>query len=133
MDCYYCDKIRVTDPGYAVLPASRDLGSAAPRCARHWRYRCGKCAANFHFMSMAYCRDAGNFFCFNCATATDEIASLFWAWKYYFNYRSPWSGQWMPSLDRMEFEGLHPLDSNDTLRKAQAAISIPRETGVMAP
>ena len=123
MDCYYCDKIEAADPEYAALPASRDLGSAAPRCTKHWRYGCGMCGAKGHFMSMAYCRDAGKFFCSECAAGREEVAGQFWAWKYFFSYRSPWSGEWIPSLDRMEHEGLHPLQSDDSLAVAQAAVS----------
>lgn len=33
----------------------------------------------------------------------------FWAWSYYFRYKFPWSEQWEPALDRLEYEGKHPL------------------------
>ncbi|MBI4281978.1 MAG: class I SAM-dependent methyltransferase [Chloroflexi bacterium] len=123
MNCYYCDRIKGIDPSYATTPASYDLGSAAPRCSRHWRYICGQCGATDHFMRLAYCHAARRFFCSACATATEEVMSPFWAWKYYFNYRSPWSGQWVPSLDRMEFEGTHPWLLNEMRPEAQAAVS----------
>ena len=54
MDCYDCDKIKAIHPGYVPTSASHDLGSAAPRCSRHWRYHCGKCGATDHFMRIAY-------------------------------------------------------------------------------
>ena len=53
MNCYYCDKISAVDTGYYSAPAHYDLGSAAPRCMRHWRYICGMCGEADHFMRMA--------------------------------------------------------------------------------
>ena len=123
MNCYYCDKINAVDSGYSHAPAPHDLGSEAPRCSKHWRYICGKCGEADHFMSMAYCDTAQKFFCSNCANAMEEVTDKFWAWEYYFNYRSPWSGKWVPALDRMEFEGAHPLQHNDERVKAEAAVS----------
>jgi len=123
MDCYYCDKIKAIHPGYVPTDASHDLGSAAPRCSKHWRYLCGKCAAPNHFMRIAYCRQVGKVFCSGCATGSAETAEPFWVWQYYFEYRSPWSGQWVPALDRMEFEGIHPLLLNDTQATAEAIVS----------
>ena len=56
MDCYSGDRIRTSAPRYATSPASHDLGSAAPRCAKHWRYVCGRCSAAAHFIATAYCK-----------------------------------------------------------------------------
>lgn len=123
MNCYYCDQIKSINPSYSSAPASHDLGSAAPRCFRHWRYTCDKCGAIDHFMRLAFCVQVRKFFCSACATQTEEVPSPFWAWKYYFNYRSPWSDQWVPALDRMEFDGTHPLLLCEMRSKAQAAIS----------
>lgn len=74
-------------------------------------------------MRVSYCKTARLFFCSACATATEEIGGSFWGWSYYFSYRSPWSGQWAPSLDRMEFQGIHPFQIAETRRLAQAAVS----------
>ncbi len=74
-------------------------------------------------MCLAYCLKARKFYCSACATEKEEVATPFWGWKYYFNYRSPWSGRWSPALDRMEFDGTHPLLLNETRLEAQAAIS----------
>lgn len=123
MECYYCDKIRTSEPRYAASPASHDLGSAAPRCAKHWRYVCGRCSAAAHFIATAYCPDSEQFFCSACATDKKEVTGAFWAWDSYFRYRSPWSGEWVPALDRLEFEGRHPLQHAASRRSAEAAIS----------
>lgn len=105
MNCFYCDKIAASDPKYAVAAAEFDLGSEAPRCKRHWRYACGQCGKPAHFMSTAFCVKAGKCFCARCATGKREVVASFWAWKYYFEFQSPWSGEWVPGLDRMEFVG----------------------------
>jgi len=123
MHCYYCDKIAAHDPGYVGTPALYDLGSAAPRCPRHWRYICGKCSTPAPFMATAYCSDVSQFFCARCATGQEEIPSPFWGWDYYFTYRSPWSGQWCSALDRLEFEGRHPLQQPEAVARCHAAIS----------
>jgi ubiquinone/menaquinone biosynthesis C-methylase UbiE len=123
MNCFYCDKIKAADPGYPAAPAAFDLGSEAPRCARHWRYVCGKCGQAAHFMATAYCPDERRFFCAACATAREEVVQPFWAWKYLFRYRSPWSGQWCVALDRLEFERKHPAQDPQTIAAAEAAIS----------
>ncbi|NIM95831.1 MAG: methyltransferase domain-containing protein [Anaerolineales bacterium] len=123
MNCYYCDKIEEVDPGYPSTPAFYDLGSAAPRCPRHWRYLCGKCGEPSHFMRTSFCTEAEEFFCSACATELEEVADSFWAWKYYYRYLSPWSDRWSPALDRLEFEGRHPIQNKATHSKAQAAIS----------
>ena len=123
MSCYYCDKISAVAPGYAPAPALFDLGSAAPRCIRHWRYICAKCGTANHFMRMAYCGTASKFYCMTCAPAMEEVEDRFWAWEYYFKYRSPWSDLWAPALDRMEFDGTHPLQLSDTRTEAETAVS----------
>jgi 2-polyprenyl-3-methyl-5-hydroxy-6-metoxy-1,4-benzoquinol methylase len=123
MNCYYCDRIKLSDPGYLDTPAVFDLGSAAPRCARHWRYQCGICGTSAHFMAVSFCSEAEDFFCSGCASARSEVERAFWAWKYYFRYRSPWSGLWVAALDRLEYEGMHPLQRTDVQAKAQSALS----------
>jgi ubiquinone/menaquinone biosynthesis C-methylase UbiE len=123
MNCYYCDKIVSTDPDYISSPASHDLGSEAPRCSRHWRYTCGNCGKPSHFMATGFCHETGRFFCAECATGRQEVVASFWAWSYYFGYRSPWTGSWVPALDRLEFEGNHPIQRADANGLMQASIS----------
>ena len=123
MDCYYCDKIKSVDTDYKGSNAEYDLGSAAPRCPMHWRYVCGKCQEPAHFMSTGYDPQVGRFFCSRCATDQEEVEDPFWSWSYYFRYRSPWSGQWEPALDRMEYEGTHPLRGTSVGPDAEVLIS----------
>lgn len=110
MNCFYCDKIAAVDPAYAIAAAAFDLGSEAPRCGRHWRYVCDQCGQPAHFMAVAFCPEQGKSFCARCATIRRVVEAPFWAWKYYFELQSPWSGQWLPTLDRLEFEGRLPAD-----------------------
>jgi hypothetical protein len=110
MNCFYCDKIVAIDPEYVAAAAAFDLGSDAPRCGRHWRYVCGQCGKPAHFMAVAFCPRTGKCFCARCATARREVVAQYWAWGYYFELQSPWSGQWLPALDRLEFEGQLPAD-----------------------
>ena len=123
LNCYYCDKIVASDPGYKASEAAHDLGSAAPRCPRHWRYVCESCGEPAHFMATGYDAKADKLFCSNCATARDEVADGFWGWKYFFAYRSPWSDLWSPALDRLEYEGSHPLQTADARESAERGIS----------
>ena len=123
MNCYYCDMIRSVDNGYAGSRARHDLGSAAPRCPKHWRYVCARCARPDHFMRTAFCPTEGSFFCANCALAMEQVPGPFWRWKYHFSYRSPWSGELVAALDRTEFDGTHPLHESETAHQARATIS----------
>ncbi len=60
-------------------------------------------------MSSGWCPEKKLFFCSGCAIASEEIEEAFWCWDYHYRYRSPWTRQWQVSLDRLEYEGLHPL------------------------
>lgn len=73
VNCFYCDKIKLSDPGYVDAPAVYDLGSAAPRCARRWWYKCGICGTPSHFMAVSFCPEAEEFFCSDCASARSEM------------------------------------------------------------
>jgi SAM-dependent methyltransferase len=120
MRCFYCDRIERSAPTYPSQTAAFDLASEAPRCARHWRMRCGRCGRSDHFMAVAHCPQAGQLFCRRCATESREVPADFWGYVYYLTYRSPWSGQWCPALDRLEFEGRSPLTDPETLAAVQA-------------
>ena len=123
MNCYYCDKIKVEAPDYIFRTAAHDLGSEAPRCSLHWRYICGKCGEPSHFMATSYCDHSGRFFCSRCSTDPRPVEGPFWAWSYYFEYGSPWTKRRYPSLDRMEFDGTHPLLRKDISQEIFTAIS----------
>lgn len=127
MRCYYCDLIAASDPAYRPDEAVYDLGSSAPRCARHWRFRCGKCGKLKHFMALSWCEQTTQYFCADCALEREEARGDFWAWRYHQRLKSPWSRQWSPTLDRLEFEERHPLQRYGAL--AMAALS--RETVLM--
>jgi len=118
MNCYYCDKIRVVDATYVPTEATHDLASGAPRCARHWRFLCGNCGEPRNFMSMAWCEKGGELFCSWCASDRREVTANFWGWEYYFEYQSPFTGQWCAALDRLEFEGGFPFPRGEDLANA---------------
>lgn len=109
MNCVYCSHIHSADSTYLVQPAAYDLGSEAPRCALHWRYVCAQCGKASHFMATGYCRQTAQFFCRECASSRSTITGPFWGWEYWFEYTSPFSGKPCVSLDRLEFQGMHPL------------------------
>jgi SAM-dependent methyltransferase len=127
MRCFYCDRIERHVPTYAAQAAVFDLASEAPRCPRHWRMLCGRCGHPDHFMAVAYCPDAGQLFCRRCAIETREVPAEYWGYAYYIDYRSPWSSQWCPALDRLEFEGRSPLTGPEVLAAVQAPdVDLPR-------
>lgn len=113
--CFYCDRIARHTPAYPAREAAFDLASEAPRCARHWRVRCGLCNRSDHFMAVAHCPLAGKLFCRRCAAGTMEVPAEFWGYSYHLAHRSPWSGQWCPALDRLEFEDRYPLAAPEAL------------------
>ena len=123
MDCFYCDLIISSDPDYVAIPAAYDLGSPGPRCAVHWRYVCGQCQRPSHFMAMSYCTTQRAYYCSRCASATQRVDQPFYVWGYYFKYRSPWTGGWNPSLDRLEFEGRHPRQTAHDADEPDSAVS----------
>lgn len=126
MNCYYCDQITESAPDYEASEARYDLASTAPRCERHWRFVCARCGDPSHFMAIAYCDHTRRFFCARCAQGAREVTGDFWAWKYHFEYQSPWTGEWRPSLDRLERDGQHPLLMPERAGEGRDAIS--RET-----
>lgn len=126
MNCFYCDQITASQPDYVASEAAFDLSSSAPRCERHWRLVCAACGNPSHFMSLAFCDRTQRFFCARCAQGAREVAAPFWAWTYHFEYRSPWTGEWRPALDRLERDGAHPLLDSRFEKVARDAVS--RET-----
>ena len=74
-------------------------------------------------MSTAFCSREHRFFCSGCAAGREAVHESFWAWTYYFAYRSPWSGELEPALDRLEFEGRHSLRQARGEEAARRAVS----------
>lgn len=73
-------------------------------------------------MALSFCPHKEAFYCNACAQGQEEIEEPYWAWNYYFSYRSPWSGQWLPALDRLEYEERHPLQQIEMAEVAQQAL-----------
>ena len=67
--------------------------------------------------------NTGRFFCSRCSIDPQSVNDGFWAWMYYFEYGSPWSNHRYRSLDRMEFDGTHPLLGQDVPKEVLSAIS----------
>jgi ubiquinone/menaquinone biosynthesis C-methylase UbiE len=111
-ECRYCNQIHGSDPGYPLRPAEFDVGSDCPRCARHWRYVCGRCGAASHFQGSFFCPEARQILCHRCALAREEVLADFWAWTYYLAYRCPVCNGTHPALDYAEFAGQHPYQRN---------------------
>ncbi len=62
-------------------------------------------------MATAYCPVNQSYFCARCATGNTTQEAVYGGWRYHFLYRSPWSGQWEPSLDKLEYDGKHPAQA----------------------
>jgi SAM-dependent methyltransferase len=107
MNCYYCDQISAADPSYEPRAAEFDTGSEAPRCAWRWRFVCDHCGVPGHFMSRFFCPHSGRVFCREAGHA-ERVLGGYWAWQYGWVLRCPECGEPHPSLDRAEFEGIHP-------------------------
>ncbi len=107
MHCYYCDQIVATDSRYAPHVAEFDLGSEAPRCAWHWRFRCDHCGEPGHFMSRFYCAGTDRLLCREAGVVSPQLGD-FWAWQYWWALDCPACGERHPSLDYAEFLGAHP-------------------------
>ena len=106
--CRYCAQIHNLDAGYPLREAAFDLGSASPRCRRHWRHVCQQCGNAHHFHATFYCPDARQFICYGCATERVETVQAFWAWEYHYTYTCPLCQGTHPGLDYAEFLGEHP-------------------------
>jgi SAM-dependent methyltransferase len=107
MNCYYCDRIRLADSGYESHAAEFDLGSEAPRCARHWRYRCDHCGEPGHFSDRFYCPTSSRVLCRTAGVVTLQTGA-FWSFLDWWTLACPDCGEPHPSLDRAEFERTHP-------------------------
>jgi SAM-dependent methyltransferase len=62
-------------------------------------------------MSRFYCPDANRLLCVEAGENHIESGS-FWAWRYWWMLDCPACGRQHPSLDRAEFEGAHPWQTN---------------------
>jgi SAM-dependent methyltransferase len=107
MNCYYCDRIRRTEPQYESHAAEFDLGSEAPRCARHWRYSCDHCGEPSHFSDRFYCPVVNRVLC-RSAGIVSLHTGAFWSLLDWWTMKCPECGQQHPSFDRAEFDQVHP-------------------------
>jgi SAM-dependent methyltransferase len=107
MNCYYCDRIRSADVSHGVHLAEFDLGSEAPRCALHWRYRCDHCGAPGHFSDRFYCPKTSRVLCREAGAVTFHTGA-FWSFLDWWTIACPHCDGQHPSLDRAAFDGVHP-------------------------
>lgn len=122
MNCYYCDRIAASTPGYAGRSAVFDLGSEAPRCPWHWRYLCDHCGEAGHFMARFHCPASGRLLCRESGAVRYEN-DRFWAWEYWWTLDCPDCGQRHPSLDRAEYERNHPWQRDPGGAEARRGLS----------
>ena len=122
MRCYYCDQIAAAEAGYATAAAEFDLGSEAPRCPRHWRFRCDHCGQPGHFMARFWCPRSGRLLC-GAAGPVQVVDGDFWAWPYWWELACPDCGGRHPSLDRAESLGLHPWQLDPAAAAARRRLS----------
>jgi len=108
-ECTYCLRIAQYDQDYPIRQATVESMALLNRCPKHWQYVCDNCGAASHFSSVGWLEDAKRTICLRCATETRVIRERFWYYDYYYCFRSS-GGEWGKALDRLEFEGKHPLD-----------------------
>ncbi len=122
MDCYYCDRIAAAEPSYAPRAAEFDTGSEAPRCAWHWRLRCDHCGEPGHFTTRFGCPRSGRLLCRE-AGEVEVVHGDFWGWGYWYALACPDCGERHPSLDRAEYEGIHPWQRDPEAAAARRWLS----------
>lgn len=106
--CRYCDLYARHLADYETMPATRALGSGSSRCARHWRLVCENCGTTRHFMNFAFCSQRRIFFCGECASESRAVFAPFLGFQHRTELRSPWSENWLPTIDFDEYMGRHP-------------------------
>lgn len=121
--CRYCRQIRVHAPRYPVRTARHSVGSASPRCDRHWRFSCAVCRKARHFHGIAYCDREARLFCIDCAEEHRAPRRPFWGWTYHYRLRCPWRSEWHEALDRLEYEGRHPWQTSRAREHARWGMS----------
>jgi SAM-dependent methyltransferase len=107
VNCYYCDRIRSADATYGSRPAEFDLGSEAPRCALHWRYLCDHGGDPGHFSDRFYCPESQRVLCRHEGVVTLQTGG-FWSFLDWWTIACSHCEGQHPSLDRAEFEDVHP-------------------------
>lgn len=128
MRCRYCRQIHEDDPGYRVRRAGRDLGTDFPRCSRHWQFVCGHCRRSISFNGTSWCGHCREFFCLFCAPRHRAVKSRFWGWTSHYELQCPACRRYRPSLDRLEFLGRHPWQTDDSARRARRGLSPRKRT-----
>lgn len=125
--CYYCRRIRAHASGYRPRPARHAVGSAWPRCDWHWRFECGMCGLPRHFQGTAYCPRERRYFCVDCSPEQRVRRRTFWGWAYYFCLRCPWRSEAHACLDRLEYAGEHPWQTDPDSCRTKRGMSRTRD------
>lgn len=75
-------------------------------------------------MNMAYCSEQNKFFCKECAKEFKLVKSNFFGWKYFSEYRSPWSDKLEPTLEYLEYINKHPYIKEGNLLSCDSISSV---------
>lgn len=121
--CRYCEQIHLANPKYPVRTAKHDLESSFPRCDLHWRFVCDACGRSHHFNGIAWCPEAREFLCIQCAPRHRAIRKRFWRWTYYYALRCPACRRDHKALDRLEYERKHPWQTSASMRRQKRGMS----------
>ena len=125
--CFYCRHIRAHASGYRFRPARHAIGSMWPRCDWHWRFQCDLCGHARNFQGIAYCAHEQRYFCLDCSPEQRAQQGAFWGWPYYLRLRCPWRSETHGCLDRLEYDGRHPWQTDLDARRDKRGMSPARE------
>ncbi len=123
VNCKYCELIHSHDPEYSIREATRNLDSNYPRCDWHWRYRCSICGEEFHFNGITWCPEKEQFICYRCAESRVFDNKPFWGWDYAYELGCKLCGGKHPALDKLEYLGEHPWQSNSDWERERIGLS----------
>ena len=121
--CRYCMRIRNDTSSYRTRPARHEIGSAFPRCDWHWQFVCARCGNVRNFHAIGFCPRENRLFCIDCAPEHRAARKPFWGWAYYYRLRCPWRSEWHAALDRLEFEGRHPWQLDESWKRTKQGMS----------
>lgn len=107
--CEYCIKISKFSNNYPVQEAVVISDVYQNRCYKHWQYICDVCKKAHHFSGIGWCATDNTMICLKCAKNARISRESFWNNSYYYQMLSN-NNEWVNALDRLEFEGKHPLD-----------------------
>lgn len=114
MECFTCKITEAVDKSYPIRDAV--FGESSGRCRWHaWDddkvFVCTTCGRAQFFEQVAWCRKTNKFICTACSS-TRTIKDTFWFWKKYQVIACPFCGEEHPTLNRQEFEGVHPWQAD---------------------